>query len=213
MRFNKEIKELYQIKKAKVKVLYADKRYQSLFDVGLFFVLIFSFHFLYEFWNYSLNYWPLKGAVDSLFEWASSLLFDQSSWTLNHIFDMYFWTEGRTIKFFNNEGFVSAVTVAPECTSLKQWMHWLFLMLLFPGPWKHKAWYIPVGLVIIEFTNVVRVVGICLFLRPFPNDFALAHDVIFKIVFYVVIFLMWMLWVEKFLHPIQRKSPSESPDK
>ena len=72
---------------------------------------------------------------------------------------------------------------------------------------------VPLGLVIVELTNVVRIVGICLFLRPFPHDFALAHDVIFKIVFYVVIFLMWVIWVEKFLHPIQRKSPSESPDK
>ena len=202
-----------KINKEKIKALYADKRYQSLFDVGLFFVLIFSFHFLYDFWNYTLDYWPLRGAVDKLFAWASSLLFDQSTWVLDNIIGMDFDTNGKTIIFLNNEGFASGVTVAPECTSLKQWMCWLYVMLIFPGPWKHKAWYIPAGLVIIEFINVVRIVGICLFLRPFPHDFALAHDVIFKIVFYVVIFLMWMLWVERFLHPIQRKSPSTSPDK
>ena len=195
--------------KDRIKELYADKHYQSYFDVGLFFVLIFSFHLLYNLWNYTLDYWPVKGLVDKLFAWASTLLFGQSTWTLEHIIGMDFVTQKHTILFLNNEGTYSAVTVAPECTSLKQWMHWLFLMIIFPGPWKHKAWYIPLGLVIIEFTNVVRIVGICLFLRPYPNDFALAHDVIFKIMFYVVIFLMWMLWVEKFLHPTQRKSPSE----
>jgi len=186
--------------KQRLKELYADKRYQSYFDVGLFFVLIFSFHFLYLFWNEGLDFWPIKGAVDKLFIWASALLFDQSTWTLEHIFGMDFFTYGQTIGFLNHEDTYSYVTVAPECTSLKQWMHWLFLMLIFPGPWKHKAWYIPLGLVIVEFTNVVRVVGIALFLRPFPHDFALAHDVIFKIMFYVVIFLMWVIWVEKFLH-------------
>ncbi len=186
--------------KQRLKELYADKRYQSYFDVGLFFVLIFSFHFLYLFWNEGLDFWPIKGAVDKLFIWASALLFDQSTWTLEHIFGMDFFTYGQTIGFLNHEDTYSYVTVAPECTSLKQWMHWLFLMLIFPGPWKHKAWYIPLGLVIVEFTNVVRVVGIALFLRPFPHDFALAHDVIFKIMFYVVIFLMWMIWVERFLH-------------
>ena len=186
--------------KQRLKELYADKRYQSYFDVGLFFVLIFSFHFLYLFWNEGLDFWPIKGAVDKLFIWASALLFDQSTWTLEHIFGMDFFTYGQTIGFLNHEDTYSYVTVAPECTSLKQWMHWLFLMLIFPGPWKHKAWYIPLGLVIVEFTNVVRVVGIALFLRPFPHDFALAHDVIFKIMFYVVIFLMWVVWVEKFLH-------------
>lgn len=188
------------MKKISVKELYADKRYQTYFDVGLFFVLIFSFHFLYNIWNFKLDYWPIKGIIDKLFAWASALLFDQSTWTLEHVFRMDFFTKDQTIAFENYEGYYSTVTVAPECTSLKQWMHWLFLMLLFPGPWKHKAWYIPAGLVIIEFTNVVRIVGICLFLRPYPHDFALAHDGIFKILFYVVIFLMWMIWNDKFHH-------------
>ena len=188
------------INKERIKELYNDKRYQSYFDVGLFFILITSFHVVYTFWNENLDYWPIKGAVYRLYEWASTLLFDQSTWTLEHIFDIDFFTKDKSIVFLNNEGTYSSVTVAPECTSLKQWMHWIFLMLIFPGPWKHKTWYIPAGLVIIEFTNVVRIVGICLFLRPFPHDFELAHDVIFKIMFYVVIFLMWMIWVEKFLH-------------
>lgn len=186
--------------KERIKELYNDKRYQTYFDVGLFFVLIFSFHILYVIWNEYMDYWPIKGTVDRLFAWASALLFDQSTWVLDHVFRIDILTKDQTIAFWNKENTLSYVIVAPECTSLKQWMHWLFLMLIFPGPWKHKAWYIPLGLVIVEFTNVVRVVGICLFLRQFPHDFALAHDGIFKVMFYVVIFLMWMLWVEKFLH-------------
>lgn len=199
-----------KIDKQKIKELYNDKRYQTYFDVGLFFVLIFSFHFLYIIWSEYMNFWPIKGAIDRLFVWASALLFDQSTWTLEHVFSIDFFTKNRTICFLNNENTISFVTVAPECTSLKQWMHWLFLMLIFPGPWKHKAWYIPLGLVIIEFTNVVRIVGIALFLRPFPHDFALAHDVIFKIVFYVVIFLMWMVWNDYFHHPKSKRKADKS---
>ena len=198
------------ITKDKIKELYADKRYQTYFDVGLFFVLIFSFHILYVIWNEWLDYWPIKDLVDKLFVWASKLLFDQSTWTLENIFKIDFFTKDQAFWFLNNKGTYSCVSVAPECTSLKQWMHWLFLMLLYPGPWKHKLWYIPLGLVIVEFTNVVRVVGIALFLRPFPNDFALAHDVIFKIVFYLVIFIMWAVWNDKFHHrTTPQKSPSE----
>ena len=189
-----------RITKDKIKELYADKRNQSLFDVGLFFVLIFSFHILYVIWNDYMHFWPIKGTIDQLFVWASNLLFHQSNWVLEHIFKMDFFTKGQTIVFENYHDGYSAVTVAPECTSLKQWLHWLFLMLIFPGPWKHKAWYIPLGLVIVEFTNVVRIVGIALFLRPYPDSFALAHDVIFKIMFYVVIFLMWMVWNDYFHH-------------
>lgn len=202
------------VKIDKIKQLYADKRYQTFFDVGLFFILIFSFHIIYSFWNHNMDYWPIKGTVDKLFAYASALLFDQSTWTLEHIFKFDFFTKGQSIWFINNEGTYSAVSVAPECTSLKQWMHWLFLMLLFPGPWKHKAWYIPLGLVIVELTNVVRVVGITLFLKFFPHHFELAHDYIFKVMFYVVIFLMWVIWTEKFLHPKKKKGeiiPPKSP--
>ena len=184
----------------RLKELHNDKRYQTYFDVGLFFVLIFSFHVIYTFWNEQLHYWPVKGCVDRLFVWASALLFDQSTWVLDHVFNVDFYTKGQSIAFLNCENWYSHVSVAPECTSLKQWMHWLFLMLIFPGPWKHKAWYIPLGLVIIEFINVVRVVGISLFLIHFPHSFEFAHDYIFKTMFYVFIFLMWVIWVECFLH-------------
>ena len=72
-------------------------------------------------------------------------------------------------------------------------------MLIFPGPWKHKAWYIPAGLVIIEWTNIIRICGILLMeIQWGPKVFHIAHDYVFKVFFYFVIFLMWVLWVEKF---------------
>ena len=37
-------------------------------------------------------------------------------------------------------------------------------------------------------------------LHRYIDSFALAHDVIFKIMFYVVIFLMWMIWNDNFHH-------------
>lgn len=191
---------------SRLKELHGDKRYQTYFDVGLFIILIFSFHVLYVFWNERLDYWPVKGAVDRLFVWASALLFDQSTWTLENIFNIDILTKDQTIIFMNHENWYSRVTVAPECTSLKQWLHWFFLMLIFPGPWKHKAWYIPLGLVIVEFINVMRVVGISLFLIRFPHDFELAHEYIFKTMFYVIIFLMWVVWVECFLHKKPKKA-------
>ncbi len=181
-----------------------DPKYQTFFDVGLFIVLIFSFHFIYLGWQ-AINFWPVKSLVDDLFQSASSLLFDQSCNVLENVFGLDIITMDRTIGTMNNEGRYSFITVAPECTSLKQWLHWLFLMLIFPGPWKHKLWYIPLGLVIIEWINVVRVTGILLLMIPFPNSFSFSHDYLFKTFFYFVIFLMWMFWTEYFLHKKNKK--------
>ena len=183
----------------KIKELYKDPKYTSTIDVGLFILLIFSFHFLYLGWQ-SIDYYPIAGLIAKLFDSESELLFNQSCWVLEHIFRIDFITMDHAIGVVNCEDTYSFVNVAPECTSLKQWLHWLFLMLLFPGPWKHKLWYIPLGLVIIEFINVVRVVGITLCLIPYPGSFNILHDYIFKILFYFVIFIMWVVWVEKFLH-------------
>jgi len=196
-----------KISRQTIKAYYQDKRYQTYIDVGLFVVLILGMHFIYVPWK-DADYWPISAAVWSMFDKASLLLFNQSCAVLN-FFNIDISTFEQTICVLNCEGTYSSVTVAPECTSLKQWVHWFILIAAFPGPWKHKLWYIPAGLVVIEFINVVRIVGLVLYQIRFPDGFEFAHDYIFKTLFYFVIFLMWVLWVEKFTHPRKKSSKSE----
>jgi len=193
-----------------IKAYCQDPKNRSTVNVGLFILLIISFHFLYLGWQ-ALGYWPIGKLVYSLMVWSVDLVYNQSCWVLDRIFhiDITTVSEQRLIGAMDKEGGWARVIIAPECASLKQWMHWIFLMVLFPGPWKHKLWYIPAGLVVIEWTNVVRICGILLMQIQWPNihinlmggdinTFHLAHDYVFKFFFYLVIFLMWVLWVEKF---------------
>lgn len=197
-----------------IKAYCKDPKNQSVVDVGLFIVLIMSFHFLYLGWQ-ALEYWPIKGTIDKLSLWAVNLVYSQSCWVLENIFnlDLTTMSDIRLIATPNSDGGWARAIIAPECASLKQWLHWLFLMLLFPGPWKHKAWFIPAGLVIIEWTNVIRICGIVLMQIPWPNSFRLAHDYIFKVFFYLVIFLMWMIWVECFKNKSVKTQDFASPQK
>ena len=190
-----------------IKVYCKDPKNRSTVNVGLFILLIISFHFLYLGWQ-AVEYWPIGKLVYSLMVWSVDLVYSQSCWVLDRIFhiDITTISQDRIIATINKEGGWARVVIVPECASLKQWMHWIFLMVLFPGPWKHKLWYIPAGLVIIEWTNVVRICGILLMQIPWPNSFHIAHDYIFKFFFYLVIFLMWVLWVEKFYNPTTTKT-------
>jgi len=196
-----------------IKAYCKNPKNRSTVNVGLFIILIISFHYLYLGWQ-ALDYWPVGKLVYKLMLWSVDLVYSQSCWVLDHIFriDITTFSGTRLITAIDSKGGLARVVIAPECASLKQWMHWLFLMILFPGPWKHKLWYIPAGLVIIEWTNVVRICGILLMQIAWPdihihlfgndiNTFHLAHDYIFKLFFYLIIFLMWMLWVEKFYNP------------
>ena len=177
-------------------------------NVAIFTILILSFHYLYKYWSGQLDFYPLKNEVDSLFIYASNLLFNQSQWVLTNIFNISYTTEvdSQTLFFSSSSGQSCYVAVSPGCTSLKQWMHWLFLMLIFPGPWKHKLWYIPLGLVIIEWVNVIRIVGLTLFMIPYPDKFHFFHDYIFKTFVYFMIFLMWVVWVEFFVEKRKGRS-------
>ena len=196
-----------------IKAYCKNPKNRSTVNVGLFIILIISFHYLYLGWQ-ALDYWPVGKLVYNLMLWSVDLVYSQSCWVLDHVFriDITTFSGTRLITAIDSKGGLARVVIAPECASLKQWMHWLFLMILFPGPWKHKLWYIPAGLVIIEWTNVVRICGILLMQIAWPdihihlfgndiNTFHLAHDYIFKLFFYLIIFLMWMLWVEKFYNP------------
>lgn len=193
-----------------IKTYCKDPKNRSTVNVGLFILLIISFHFLYLGWQ-ALGYWPIGKLVYSLMVWSVDMVYSQSCRVLDHIFhiDITTVSDQRLIATPNKEGGWARVIIAPECASLKQWMHWLFLMILFPGPWKHKLWYIPVGLVIIEWTNVIRICGVLMMQIPWPNSFHLAHDYIFKLFFYFVIFLMWMIWVEKFYNPTLTKTKQD----
>jgi exosortase/archaeosortase family protein len=199
-----------KINKAFMHELLKGKSFQALRDVALFAVLIISFHYLYLLWI-RYDFYPFKTQVDQLFVFASGILFNQSSWLVEHVFHLNYKLEGQNILILSRSGEWGFVGVSPDCTSLKQWLHWIFLMVLFPGPWKHKLWYIPAGIVVIHFVNIIRIVGLSLVLVPWPQHFNFFHDYIFKTFFYFMIFLMWVIWVEVFAHRI-KKTAKYQPD-
>ncbi len=182
--------------------------YSRLFDVVIFAILLIFVHFAYIWWS-SAGFPPIKHLIDKLFAFASVILFEQSVWIVQNLFGVDITTQGQTIFFStlnNQQGFVA---VDPGCTSLKQWVHWIVLMILFPGPWKHKIWYIPAGVVVIHFVNLVRITGLVATTIPFPLHFDFFHNYIFKTFFYFMIFVMWVIWVEFFRNKSKRVTDAE----
>ncbi len=171
-------------------------RLQVLSDALLFVVLLLGFHLIYLFWSGS-GFYPVESLVKELFHKASHLLFWQSAYLLN-LTGIDYSTDAQTFYITNSEGGISWLEVSPGCTSLKQWLHWIVLMIFFPGPWRHKWWYIPLGVLIIQAISIVRITGLACAIYQWPGSFHFFHDYIFKLLFYGTIFLMWLLWVECF---------------
>lgn len=132
--------------------------------------------------------------------------------------------------FFENSIHVDVIW---GCIGLKQFIMFLFIMVLYYGPRKQKYWYIPMSLLILVIVNILRQAIISIIIKdPFPewfitfNEwryglvwentqenywrfytdwFELFHRDLFTWLYYDgVIFVLWLIWEEKFNKPYQR---------
>ena len=123
------------------------------------------------------------------------LLYENSDWALANITTCDYSADPETRTFLFGAG---SVYITAGCSGFKQLLQWLVLMIFFPGPWKHKLWFIPLGLVVVHLVNVFRIDGLVIILDYFPEYWQFTHDYIMRPLFYAVMFGMWVIWVEKF---------------
>jgi exosortase/archaeosortase family protein len=168
------------------------KYYIAFKDVALFIIITLAFHFTFR---------AMRGIIYPIAAWQQAtlffqnLLFENSTWIIRHVLKMEIVTDGLRMTFVANNGYI---TINEGCSGLKIFLQFIVLMVLFPGPWKHKLWYIPAGLIMIHITNIFRIVGLAQVTISFPQYWDFSHDYFFRPLFYVVIFTMWVIWVEYF---------------
>ena len=97
------------------------------------------------------------------------------------------------------------IRVVWGCTAIKQSYIFICIIAFYRGSWKQKLWYIPAGLAVIYLFNMFRISAISVITKFHPEWFYFVHQVFFKLLFYFVIFLMWVLWEEKFVRKKVKK--------
>ena len=80
------------------------------------------------------------------------------------------------------------------CNGLAVLSLFVGFVLAYPGSWARRAWFIPLGIVIVLGTNVVRCAVLLLLQRQSMEAFELGHGGAGLVVFYFVVFLLWMVW-------------------
>lgn len=103
--------------------------------------------------------------------------------TIHHLRDNILWfTSGSSVK------------IVWSCTALKQSFIWLIIMLVARGKWLRKLWFIPLGWAGIYIFNILRITWITMIIEHHPELFELMHTYIFKYLFYLMLFGMWVWW-------------------
>ena len=154
----------------------------------LFIILYTSWYVLYE--------WVLNpdGKLDRLV--INSLVYS-SEHLLKLLGFNTFTTHSETIRTVGIDG-THGLWIGDPCDGITLFALSASFILSFPGPAKHKAWFIPASIVGIFLTNIFRITALCIIVLKKPQWLGINHDYIFKILVYGFIFWTWMIWVNRF---------------
>ena len=98
------------------------------------------------------------------------------------------------------------VTVGAPCDGIVLLALFTVFIISFPGPWKHKLWFLPLGLIAVHLINVIRIVSLAIIVDINPAWLDFNHDYTFTIFVYAFVFFLWYIWVNRF-------SPLKKPNK
>lgn len=163
-------------------------------DILWFITIIVVMHIAWKLWAHYFDY-KLFGydVLYSATHFTLNHLRLQSVWLLNHWFGTEAVIKGEFIYFSD----YSKMGVTWGCSALKQFYQFTGIILLFYGPWKHKLWYIPMGIVVLYIVNLIRITGLSFIVIYKLEWFNPIHDWVVRPFFYVVMFFLWVWWIEK----------------
>jgi exosortase family protein XrtF len=104
--------------------------------------------------------------------------------------------EQASIKLFYHHKFVARVVEG--CNALSVIILFIAFVIAFTGKIRTTVLYILGGSLLIHFLNVARIAALAVLLYRFPEYEEMLHGVIFPLFIYGVVFILWVIWVNKF---------------
>jgi exosortase family protein XrtF len=101
-----------------------------------------------------------------------------------------------SVKIIYNGKYVSRIIEG--CNALSVMILFVSFVVAFTGKFRSSLLYILFGLFLIHILNISRIALLSMALYHFPEQEHLLHAVIFPLVIYGVVFLLWVIWVNKF---------------
>ncbi len=108
--------------------------------------------------------------------------------------------------------FNHGVWIGEPCNGVKVFGLFSIFIIAFPGSWKKKLWFVPMGIFIIHTMNAIRIAILTIISAENPTALDFNHNITFQVVVYGLIFILWYWWVQKYsgLNLISNKSEEAS---
>lgn len=104
---------------------------------------------------------------------------------------------------------MQSVLVADACNGLELFALYVGFFICFPGPFKYKFFYSISGIPILYLVNVIREAALALNYHHFRFSFEFNHHYTYAFVVYLITFLMWRHWLNRYSSMALQKKPDE----
>lgn len=150
---------------------------------------------LYALWVFGYEGFLAKNTSSSGLDWNLNRLL---AWTTGG----WFWILGNTpsvqtysiyphLLYLNGEPIISVDT---PCNALPMMYLFASFILVYPGSWKRKALFIPVGVLFIHLLNLVRIIALAYISIYMEDYFYFNHKYAFQIAVYGLVISLWIFW-------------------
>lgn len=164
-----------------------------------FLVIVFALYILwyavYELWLHP------QGNLD-LF--LIDITINMSKWILELLNYKVFKGHERVVGIDGTGG----LFIGDSCNGINLFALFAGFIIAFKGKVKHKFFYILLGIIVIQLLNVLRIVCLAILDTYSRNWTEFNHTYTFTALIYACIFMLWMIWVNKYASMKTNKLPT-----
>jgi exosortase family protein XrtF len=102
-------------------------------------------------------------------------------------------------EFANFVGIIDShwIEIGAPCDGITLLSLLVVFVMAFPGPIKHKLWFLPLGLLCVHLINALRIVALVIIVSVSPESLQFHHDYTFTVLVYLFVFGLWYFWINR----------------
>lgn len=156
---------------------------------GTYLVLTFAYQtYLSEF---DAENFEVDGFTELVSEQSKQLLslFDSHSYTKPNL-------KEQSVNLFYHSKWVARIVEG--CNALSVIILFVSFVFAFTGKFKQTIFFVIIGSLVIHVFNIIRIVLLSMAIFHFNQYQEILHSVIFPLFIYGIVFVLWVVWVNKF---------------
>ncbi len=187
------------------------KNRRTIKDGLLFAISTIAFHFLY--WHTDMNTWLFGSFTNTVFDFFTNIAYSGGRFLMDNFCDLSYDCYDRNFAFYTESSagvktYFANMEIVHDCSAIKQLMQFLLIMLLCPNKLWKRLIYFCIGSIILIIANIIRIYLLTNAFGQDPASFRFYHDWVARPMMYVVIFALWVVWIEFFAY---RDSSNKTP--